>query len=628
MKGSNDVTQQGFEEQLSAGLQELAAEAEVPAIEAIGITRPLSTGGSDQRSFGRRNGAWLLAAAVAAIAAGAGIAAIAGNSGSQEVATGSEQTREPTVAQPAPADIERFAMDETIGDLRLSNTVDSVALGEPNSIFEYHLYGTEGEAVPGQGAPRVTIFRVDGPLAPPLIGDEVDLGNRMGIVEADGTVGFEADGATIRVLVSGLNTSSIDLAAALDVDAEGQVVPLAEPPDGLALLGTVRSGLFVDLQRSVPLDGHAALYDGDGGRWLTVSSEPSYPNDLTALAWLSESATAAQVDGRSVVMTTDGDVRSAAWVEGGSLVRVVGHLLTADELEQAVSLTAAVDQWPGTGPSDGPVEVTGPTGDTSDLAGAERVLATVVPQGFGLILAADNADLGDPWYSAKTYVWADEETEQPTAEDASVIMTVAGSVPAFAGEPIDIAGAPGVLIDREATNAPSDLFVTHLDGTATFAANNVPIDDLIELATAWVESGEAEPPTGLANGMVNKITAEGAGWQGHGGPSGISGTPLGTVAVYQDRADPSRVLGVQSSPIEGSGGVDYVRWTFPDAVQTVEVAGDTALVFEPAPGYAAVRFLSGDRLIVVWGENLTLDEILPTADTLRPADDGEWDVGL
>ncbi len=621
------MTHHRFEEQLTAGLERLAAEADVPAIEPADVASSVPVEGSTRQSSGRRNGAWLLAAAATVFVAGAALLVAARDSEPPDLEAGSDRAAGRTTDEPVPAGVNRFAMDGTVAELRLTRAVDVADLGNPDSVFEYHVYGLAGQVLPKPDAPRLTIFRVAGPLAPPLLGDDVDLGRRVGVVEADGTVGFESGDATIRVMAAGISADPVELAAALQLDADGQVQPLTTPPDDLALLGSVRSALFADLTRSVPIDGHAVHYDGDGGRWLTVSSEPAHPNGLTTLAWLSDSAASVQIGERSIVSTTDGDLRSAAWIEDGSLVRVIGFGLSAEEIEQAVSATTAVAEWPEIGPSDGPVEVTGPPADTADLDGAERVLATVVPDGFNLILAADNADLGEPWYSTRTYVWASDDIEQPTAEDASILMTLQGSVPPFPGEPIDIAGSPGVLIDQEASNTTSDLFITHLDGTATIDGNNVPIDDLIDLATAWVESGRTEPPSELANGMASKTVANGAGWQGHGGPSGITGTPDGATAVYQDSADPSRVLGVASSPIEGSGGVDYVRWTFPDAVQTVEVAGTTALAFEPVPGYVAIRFLSGDRLIVVWGENLGLDDVLSTAGSLRSATDDEWNVG-
>ncbi len=628
MRGSDDMTMQDFEDRLSAGLERIAAEAEIPTVSAADVAGGVVNGDIGTRSLGRRNGAWLLAAAAAVIAATVGIVLVAADSTPQEVATGNEQASDLVTGQREPMTIERFALNETVADLRLTATVDSAELGEPDAIFEHQVYGIAGDDIPEPGAARVTVFRVSGPLAPPLVGDRVAVGKRNGVMESDGTVGFEEGGATIRVSASGTDTDPVELASALLIDEDGQMQPLTGLPAGYTLLGSVRSGLHSNLTRSIPIEGHAALYDGEDGRWLTVSSEPSSPNDLAALAWLSESAASAQLGNRSVVTTIDGDLRSAAWVEDGSLVRALGYKLSFDEIEQVVSATGAVDEWPDTGPTDGPRQVAEAPADTADLNGAERVLATVVPDGFALILAADNVDMGEPWYSARTYVWASETTDEPTAEDASVIMTFTGLVPPFPGEAIDIAGAPGILIDKEATNAASDLFVTHLGGTATFAGNNVPVDDLVALAGAWVESGESEPPTELTNGMVRKTFADGAGWQGYGGPSGISGTPLGTTTVYQDEADQSRVLGVASSPIDGSGGVDYVRWTFPDAVNSVDVGGQAALAFEPVPGYVAVRFTSGDRLIVVWGENLSLEELLPTAQALRPAAEDEWNLGL
>ena len=622
------MTQHQFEEQLTVGLERLAAEADVPAIDPADIVRSVPVGRSNQGSSGRRNGAWLLAAAATVFVAGVALFVVARAAAPQELEAGSDQTPGSTTEEPVLASADRFAMGGTVAELRLTRVVDVDDLGEPDSVFEYHVYGLAGQGLPERDTPRLTIFRVVGPLAPPLVGDEVDLDQRVGVVEADGTVGFESGEATIRVMTTGIGADPVELAAALRIDTDGQIQPLTTPPDDLTLLGSVRSALFADLSRSVPIEGHAAHYDGDGGRWLTVSSEPGQPTDLTTLAWLSDSAATAQIGERSILSTTDGDLRSAAWIEDGSLVRVVGYGLSAEEIEQAVSVTAAVADWPEIGPDDGPVEVTGPPTDTSDLDGADRVLATVVPDGFGLILAADNADLGEPWYSSRTYVWASDDVDQPTSDDASILMTVQGSVPPFPGEPIDIAGAPGVLIDKEASNSRSELFISHLGGTATIDGSNVPIDDLIDLATAWVESGETEPPAELADGMTRKAVANGVGWQGRGGPSGVTGTPEGATAVYQDSADPSRVLGVASSPIDGSGGVDYPRWTFPDAVQTIDVAGATALAFEPVPGYTSIRFLSGDRLIVVWGENLGLDDVMSTARSLRAAGEHEWSVGL
>ncbi len=326
----------------------------------------------------------------AALAAVMTVAAVGG-----AVAVNSDRPGSVTVASDATVDgPRRLASSNVPSDMELRFAGPTALLGSPGRVQAIQVYADESQ--PGR---RLTIGHApSGAFRIPIAGEPIELAvGTARSAPGESLVVVDTDSGQLLVDSPHLTEEEmLTVIESLSFEGDGSPTVLAEPPDGLTMVGSIRRAWFEQLPLSVDLDAEIVSYVGAANRHLTVSVVSNASSNWPTVVKLDDFVVE-EVGGRSVHAARHDQFVQLIWVDGQSLIRVGAVGMTETEIGQAVkglALSGTTILHPGDA-SDESASATSPAvrSPVPVLGDASRPLSDGLPAGFRL--AANPSQLGE-----------------------------------------------------------------------------------------------------------------------------------------------------------------------------------------------------------------------------------------
>lgn len=532
-------------------------------------------------------------------------------------------------------ELHRYVSDTPPEGLSLQHGGPVADLRETGTEVRW-IYG-HADRGPGEGERAITIMSLGGNVRPPglLDGERVDINGRQGSVLPDGNVMFELDPFMITVH-GGPDADVLEVARAVEVSTDGLPVAPSALPGGYTLLGSFDEAYYEEVDGAVARDARVSTYRQGYVRYVDLVSTRRTAELDHLYRWLTPpNAETMTVDGRTFTFLYSHDDFGApatyvVWFDEES----IGEAITYGIDRRDVDAMLAAIRVDGDGPLvAAPPQPRAADGTDSDVAGPEdgprrsvgdRVVPTVVLDGMEILNAVDHEELGEPDWRSDQYLYGPAGKAVPGPDDPVLLLTISpASGGLLLGEPIEIGGHRGVIVDKSAagTNADIELLIGETTVQLTGRAN-VGLDEVIAAAEQY--AGWVLGTGGVELGVPSLIGVDLS--LGHKETIGVwlsadvNGPLAGSTVVYGPPGSTSpdgasRLSVTSTSPQHRK--LDWLSWLYVGETSTVDLGEVTGVLAKPRDGVNVLRFELEGRVVEIIGSGVSEADVLAAADTFR-----------
>ena len=472
---------------------------------------------------------------------------------------------------------------------------------------------------------RIVVMALTGRARPPglLDGRDVDINGLDGRVLADGTVMFATATTTVSILGSPTGEDLVAVARSLGRSDDGTVTPPQLTPGGYELLGRLDEGLYEEVDGAAPLDAQVTSYRQGRSRYLSLIARSRTPELDTIYRWLAPpGADTLTVGERTYIYLYAHDDFGApatfvVWYDDHIIGEAISYGIDRSQVDAALTAVRTSDDPPVRVGQDVPAPDHSDTDDTTIDEPNDRLAPTVVLDNMEIATAVDHHQLGPPDWRADQYLYGPADVDTPEPDDPVLLLTVADSSDGLlVGEPIEIGGHDGVIIDKAAAGTTADVEVRIGDTTVQLTGRaNIELESLVAAAeqyALWVAGGgnlALGAPSTIGVDLTLRGSEQIGAWLG----ADINGPMDGTSIVYAEPGttsqDGARRLTITSTS-RTNRSVDWLAWLFPGRTTTIDLGGIDAAMVEPGDDITVLRFEHADRVIEATGKGVSLDEVI------------------
>lgn len=587
-------------------------------------------------------GPFLWAAAVVLVVAGLGTVLLR-NDGATVATDAVAETDSPTTPANAEEDadaaidaVSHFVSDAPPEGLSLEYAGSAVDMGPVTGTELRWIYGLP-DREPNDDEGAITIMALSGAQRPPglLDGETVDINGAQGAILPDGTVMFELGDAVLTVHGGGESADLVAIARSVGVSTSGEPVPPDATPDGYSLLGSFDGAYYGEYGPALAADATISSYRQGYVRYLDLVSTPRTAELEHMYRWLTPAgAESLSVDGRTFTFLYSHDdfgtpASYVLWFDEAAIGTAISYGIERDDVDRALGALRADWESPVRNDrvaSDAPAEETSTTVPSDRV---EQAIPTVVLDGMEIVTAVDHAALGAPDWSADRYLYGPEGVDLPGPDDPILTLTVVpGSEGLLIGEPIEIGGHDGVIIDKALAGTKADIELRVGETTVQLTGvANVELDQVIAAAeqyATWV-LGTGGFNIGSQDQIGVDLSLRSIETIGFWQSDDVNGALDANTVVYAEPGTTSETGGRRlsiSSNSMASRSVGWLSWLYPGNTTIIDLGETEGVLAKPVEGIDVLRFEHADRVIEIIGAGMTEAEILAAAEAFSASTSG------
>ncbi len=522
----------------------------------------------------------------------------------------------------------RFVSDAPPDGLSLDYAGPATGIGPVTGTEVRWIYGHPDRG-PSADERAITVIALTGAQRPVglLAGDDVEINGVDGRILPDGTVMFELGQAMVSVFGTVERDDLVEVAQSIGLSSSGQPVLPETIVGDYSLLGSFDGSFYGAGSGALASDAQVSTYRQGYVRYLDLVSTPR-TNELDHMyRWLTPAdAETVAVDGRTFTYLYSHESFGApavavVWFDDTAIGTAISYGVDRDDVDEALA-ALRIDGDP---PVDRRAPASEIAADEAPVAATSDQLADAVPtivvDGMEIVAAVDHTRLGGPDWSAEQYVYGPDGVDVPGPADPVLVLTITdASDGLLIGEPVEIGGHDGVIVDKAEAGTDADLEFRVGDTTVQLTGRaNVDLDMVVAAAeqyATWV-FGAGGLTVGVPNQIGVDLTLRGSETIGAWFPADVNGALDATTIVYAEPGSTSETGGRRlsvSSNSKTSRSVDWLAWIHPASTSTVEIGDGAGLLAAPRDGVLVLRFESSGRVIEIIGAAMTEQEVLAAAE--------------